>query len=84
MPPRLINEIVHGTRPITADTALWLARYFGTTDRFWMNLQTRCDLELERDMSGVRSWRDPAQVPFERQPSSGARWVSTLSMTWAL
>ncbi len=40
VPPRRINEIVHGKRRITADTALRLARYFGTTDRFWLNLQT--------------------------------------------
>jgi len=49
VPPRRINEIVHGTRRISADTALRLARYFGTTDRFWMNLQGRYDLEVERD-----------------------------------
>lgn len=52
VPPRRINEIVHGKRRITADTALWLARYFGTTDRFWLNLQTRFDLEIERDHLG--------------------------------
>jgi addiction module HigA family antidote len=49
VPPRRINEIVHGTRAITADTALRLARYFGTSERFWMNLQTRYDLEVEKD-----------------------------------
>ena len=49
VPPRRINEIVHGTRRITADTALRLARYFGTSERFWINLQGRYDLELERD-----------------------------------
>src|SRR5581483_12432091 len=49
VPPRRINEIVHGKRRISADTALRLARYFGTTDRFWMNLQGRYDLEVERD-----------------------------------
>ena len=49
VPPRRINEIVHCTRRITADTALRLARYFGTSERFWMNLQGRYDLELERD-----------------------------------
>jgi addiction module HigA family antidote len=49
VPPRRINEIVHGTRRITADTALRLARYFGTSERFWRNLQGRYDLELERD-----------------------------------
>ena len=52
VPPRRINEIVHGTRRITADTALRLARYFGTTDRFWLNLQTRYDLEVEKDNLG--------------------------------
>ena len=52
VPPRRINEIVHGTRGITADTALRLARYFGTSDRFWLNLQARYDLEVERDHLG--------------------------------
>lgn len=52
VPPRRINEIVHGKRRITADTALRLARYFGTTDRFWLNLQTRFDLEVEKDHLG--------------------------------
>lgn len=54
VPPRRINEIVHGTRAITADTALRLARYFGTTDRFWLNLQTRFDLEEQKDILGDR------------------------------
>jgi antitoxin HigA-1 len=49
VPPRRINEIVHGKRRISADTALRLARYFGTTERFWLNLQGRYDLEIERD-----------------------------------
>ncbi len=49
VPPRRINEIVHGKRRITADTALRMARYFGTSERFWMNLQSRYDLEVERD-----------------------------------
>ena len=53
VPPRRINEIVHGKRRITADTALRLARYFGTTDRFWLNLQNRCDLETEKDQLGT-------------------------------
>lgn len=52
VPPRRINEIVHGKRRITADTALRLARYFGTTDRFWLNLQIRYDLEVEKDHLG--------------------------------
>jgi addiction module HigA family antidote len=54
VPPRRINEIVHGKRAITADTALRLARYFGTTERFWMNLQSRYDLEVARDRLGAR------------------------------
>ena len=54
VPPRRINEIVHGKRAITADTALRLARYFGTTDRFWLNLQARFDLEVQRDLLGAR------------------------------
>jgi len=49
VPPRRINEIVHGKRSITADTALRLARYFGTTERFWLNLQIRFDLEVEKN-----------------------------------
>ncbi len=52
--PRRINEIVHGKRSITANTALRLARYFGTSERFWMNLQSRYDLELEKDKLGRR------------------------------
>jgi addiction module HigA family antidote len=47
--PRRINEIVHGKRSITADTALRLSRYFGLSERFWLNLQTRYDLEMEKD-----------------------------------
>jgi addiction module HigA family antidote len=52
--PRRINEIVHGNRSITADTALRLSRYFGMTEQFWMNLQTRYDLEVEKDRLGAR------------------------------
>jgi antitoxin HigA-1 len=49
VPPRRINEIVHGKRRISADTALRLARCFGTTEQFWLNLQGRYDLEVARD-----------------------------------
>jgi addiction module HigA family antidote len=49
VPPRRINEIVHGVRAITPDTALRLSRYFGLSERFWVNLQTRYDLEVEKD-----------------------------------
>ena len=53
VPPRRINEIVKGTRSITANTALRLARYFATSERFWLNLQSHYDLETERDRLGV-------------------------------
>src|ERR1700741_5664621 len=49
VPPRRINEIVRGSRSISADTALRLARYFGTSERFWLNLQARYDLEVEKE-----------------------------------
>ncbi len=49
VPPRRINEIVHGKRAITPDTALRLSRYFGLSERFWVNLQARYDLEIEKD-----------------------------------
>jgi antitoxin HigA-1 len=58
VPPRRINEIVHGKRAVTADTALRLSRYLGTTDRFWLNLQTRYELELEKDRLGDRLTRE--------------------------
>jgi len=48
VPPRRINEIVHGKRGITADTAIRLARYFGTSEEFWMSLQSHYELRLER------------------------------------
>ncbi len=49
VPPRRINQIVHGTRAISADTALRLGRFFATTPEFWMNLQSRFDLETAAD-----------------------------------
>ena len=49
VPPRRINEIVHGLRAITADTALRLGIYFNVSPQFWMNLQTKYDLESQRD-----------------------------------
>ena len=54
VPPRRINEIVHGKRSITADTALRLSRFFRTSERFWMNLQTRFDLETVKRRLGER------------------------------
>ena len=49
VPPRRINEIVQGKRAISVDTALRLSRYFGLSERFWLNLQTRYDVEVEKD-----------------------------------
>ena len=49
VPARRINEIVHGKRAVTPNTALRLSKYFGLSERFWLNLQARYDLELEKD-----------------------------------
>ncbi len=60
VPARRINEIVHGTRSVTADTALRLARYFGTSERFWLNLQSSYDLARAKDALGKRLTREVA------------------------
>jgi addiction module HigA family antidote len=52
VPPRRINEIVHGKRGITADTALRLAKYFGTSAEFWLNLQSQYELDRAEDVAG--------------------------------
>lgn len=54
VPPRRINEIVHGRRSVTADTALRFGRFFGMSPQFWLNLQTRYDLEVTEDALGNR------------------------------
>jgi antitoxin HigA-1 len=58
VPPRRINEIVHGKRRISADTALRLARYFGMSPQFWLGLQMDYDLDIEEDRLGERLQRD--------------------------
>jgi len=58
VPARRINEIVHGKRAISADTALRLSRYFGMSDRFWINLQARYDIEKEKDLLADRLDRE--------------------------
>lgn len=63
VPPRRINEIVQGKRAITADTALRLARFFGNSERFWLNLQTTYDLERERDNLAGRLLREVQVLP---------------------
>ena len=54
VPPRRINEIVHGKRSVTADTALRLSRFFGTSAQFWLNLQAHYDLDIEADRIEVQ------------------------------
>jgi len=63
VPPRRINEVVYGKRSVTADTALRLTRYFGATEAFWMNLQARYALEVQRDVLG-NALECSAMVPF--------------------
>ena len=58
VPPRRINEIVHGKRAVTADTALRLARFFGTKEEFWMGLQADYELEEARTRLGDRLGRE--------------------------
>src|SRR5438046_1189979 len=54
VPPRRINEIVQEQRGISADTALRLARFFGTSEMFWLNLQAQYDLDIQRQKLGPR------------------------------
>ena len=88
VPARRINEIVHGTRGISADTALRLARYFGTSERFWLNLQAQFDLDTEYDRSGERIEREIMPravwpVEFRRVATAGglaaprAQWLES-------
>lgn len=69
VPPRRINEIVHGKRAITADTALRLSIFFGLSERFWMNLQAWYDLEVQKDKLGPQLRREvkafAAGIPSE-------------------
>ena len=58
VPPRRINEIVHGKRSISPDTALRLSLYFGMSEQFWINLQSRYDLETEKDKLNGRLFRE--------------------------
>lgn len=64
VPPRRINEIVHGTRAITADTALRLARFFGTSAQFWLNLQSNYELSLQEDLLADRLNNEVVKFQF--------------------
>jgi antitoxin HigA-1 len=63
VPPRRINEIVNGARGISADTALRLSLYFGTTPQFWLNLQSHFDIEVLRARAGERIAQDVRRRP---------------------
>jgi addiction module HigA family antidote len=65
VPPRRINEIIHGKRGVSPDTALRLSRFFGTSERFWLNLQTRYDIEMTKRKIGE-------QLQSEIQPMKSA------------
>ncbi len=81
VPARRINEIVKDARAISADTALRFARYFGTSDLFWLNLQARYDLEMEKDRLGkrldseVRAFQRPAPLRTKARRSALVRKV---------
>ncbi len=63
--PRRINEIVHEQRSVSPETALRLSRYFGLSERFWLNLQTRYDLEMEKDRLAERLEREVKIYAFQ-------------------
>ncbi len=71
VPPRRINEIVHGKRSITADTALRLSRFFGTSPEFWLGLQTDYDLDVARDRLADKINQDVPSYPLEREALTG-------------
>lgn len=64
VPARRINEIVHGKRAITADTALRLAKFFDTSAQFWLNLQSHYDLEIQEDILADRLEREVRNIRF--------------------
>jgi len=73
--PRRVNEIVHGTRSITADTALRLARFFGTSAQFWMNLQTHYDLTVSE--KALRNSLDSAVQPLQVVAAAKAKVIKS-------
>jgi addiction module HigA family antidote len=74
VPPRRINEIVLHKRSVTADTALRLGRYFGTSEQFWLNLQSEYDLDVERDRLGNRL--EAEVVPFTRPVAASRQRIA--------
>ena len=90
VPPRRINEIIHGKRGITADTAMRLSRYFGTTPGFWMNLQMRYELDRAEDalgdtLSGIvplRRWKSSESTRSDEAVAGSREGVARLCC-WA-
>jgi addiction module HigA family antidote len=78
VPPRRVNEIVLHKRGITADTALRLGRYFGTSEQFWLNLQSEYDLDVERDRLGDRL--ESEVVEFRRSATEGVEASNRLAV----
>ena len=64
---RFVSQIIHGKRSISADTALRLSRYFGLSERFWLNLQSWYDLEVEKDMLKNRIETEVKVLVLEKQ-----------------
>jgi addiction module HigA family antidote len=79
VPPRRVNEIVLRKRGITADTALRLGRYFGTSEQFWLNLQSEYDLDMTRDRLGDRLDTEVIALRPAASPASGKRVVKRVS-----
>ncbi|MDQ6801246.1 MAG: HigA family addiction module antitoxin [Acidobacteriota bacterium] len=73
VPPRRINEIVQGKRSVTADTALRLSKFFGMSEIFWLNLQARYDLDVQRQRLGKRLRDVRPHRSLSRPPASYRR-----------
>jgi antitoxin HigA-1 len=80
VPPRRINQIVYGKRGITADTAIRLARYFGTSEEFWMNPQPNYELRLERRVLREKVAAITPPEAAQPAPRSRTRWTSASMM----
>jgi addiction module HigA family antidote len=80
VPPRRVNEIVLGKRSVSADTALRLGRYFGTSEEFWLNLQSQYDLDVEKDRLGRRLETEVIQlVPHNVKKATPKRATSGMT-----
>jgi addiction module HigA family antidote len=76
VPPRRVNEIVLGKRSVSADTALRLGRYFGTSEEFWLNLQTQYDLDVEKDRLGLRLVNEVIPLVLHKSTKRAASGMS--------